>query len=394
MSSGNYYESLGVSETVTAVELQRAYVRMIRQYTNEAHPEEFEFYTKVYKTLKDPERRKQYDLSIQDGGQYQENIEKIQVGFRNEQYNQAMTLIRQTIKNYPDDERMLNLQAQCYFFLDMPSEAEELLLFLVEEYPQNELYLSQLASLYFSQDEFRESAALYKRLVEKDPEENNYSINLSNCFLHLGELDEACQVLENKLRMSTVTVYDFPLLSELYFLTAIKNDQRYHENIISRIESLAENAEDRKKLLQLMIDVAVGLDTDNYLLKELVQTIKKINRNSDAQVSRWIKKVEIEVGPLEEPEADPSPLPRANNQSPPRRQVHTTGDSSEPVRGSVLWAIIFGLVIAFSIEPFLGIVIGIVWYFFAGPIKSVLSCLGCLGAVLFVLAIMLDSCGL
>jgi tetratricopeptide (TPR) repeat protein len=387
MNSENYYEILGVSETATGAELRKAYIKMIRQYTNETHPEEFQSITKAYKTLEDPEKRQQYEISLRGGGKYQEKLAQIEEYLENEQSHLAMLNILEMSKDYPDDPTVLNLQAECLYLQERYEDSERILKRLLADDPRNEHFLSDLAWIYFLQEDYSSALSLYEKLIQINPIENNYYIRLSKCHFCLEHVDEACQVIENKLSTYGETVYDFPLLSDLYFITIAKNDDHYHQKVVNRIETLAKSSEERETLLNLMIDLAVDINTEHYLFKELAYMIKRINNNQDASVSEWVEfEAEGKMDPDKVYYGDPIPL----NQSASELSAATI--STAPVRGSIFWAFVFGIIASLFATPIVGIIIGIVYYYKAQKIKEILSSLGCLAAVIFVLVLLFRAC--
>ena len=67
MADANYYKLLGVSPTASEAEIKRAYLRQARELHPDTNPdptaeERFKAVNLAYETLRDPERRRQYDL--------------------------------------------------------------------------------------------------------------------------------------------------------------------------------------------------------------------------------------------------------------------------------------------------------------------------------------------
>jgi curved DNA-binding protein CbpA len=67
MSDEDPYTVLGLDRRATAEDVRRAYFRLVRVYTPEAHPEEFKRVRAAYEALRSPLRRADLDLVARVG---------------------------------------------------------------------------------------------------------------------------------------------------------------------------------------------------------------------------------------------------------------------------------------------------------------------------------------
>lgn len=72
----NYYKILGTRSNATPATIKAKYVEQLRQFPPETHPDEFELIRKAYEVLRNPQRRKEYDLQRKYGGQLEEMLEQ------------------------------------------------------------------------------------------------------------------------------------------------------------------------------------------------------------------------------------------------------------------------------------------------------------------------------
>lgn len=104
------------------------------------------------------------------------------------------------------------------------------ILYLLEnENPNDEDTLYLLAQVFQSQKVYQQAVHYYERLIVLAPGESNYYLRLSSAYCQLNNYDQACRVLEEKLKQGKESVHDYPLLEELFFITMIADNQMYHQ---------------------------------------------------------------------------------------------------------------------------------------------------------------------
>ena len=66
----NFYKILGVRANATQSAIKQKYIVSVKSLPPETHPEEFQQVRRAYETLRDPLKRRQYDLLRKFGGKF------------------------------------------------------------------------------------------------------------------------------------------------------------------------------------------------------------------------------------------------------------------------------------------------------------------------------------
>lgn len=105
----NFYKNLGVRANATQASIRQKYIAAVKAFPPETHPEEFQQIRQAYETLRDPQKRREYDLMRKYGG----NLEKIAKDVGNcvekGEYEKAEKLIDQMLAYMPDNNPNLHL---------------------------------------------------------------------------------------------------------------------------------------------------------------------------------------------------------------------------------------------------------------------------------------------
>ncbi|WP_078543757.1 J domain-containing protein [Litchfieldia alkalitelluris] len=391
-STDNYYKILEIEPSASLSEIRKAYYSKIRQYSNESHPEEFKLITKAYRTLVDPELKKQYDLETQDDGSYQKLLNHVLAAMDKEQYKNALLVLDQMQRKYPQDAQVLHYTALCHMNLSQYELSKNVLLRLEAIMPDNEDVLKMLGRSYLELNMKPISLRYYKKVMELYPNEVNNYINVATVYLNLEQYDQALSTLESKFKNGREMIYDFPILIEIFDITMLLDRKSYFNKTILRIKKLYETDEEKRILLNMLMQYTESVNNDYNGFKALIKMIKEINKNSIQDVNEWIREAESHIRSdlIYYGDHVPNNTHSTNNQNYSHSNTTTNVpvEVVDPERGSILFAIILGIIASFFLTPIGGIIVGFIWYFNAEKIKEILSCLGCLIVVIIAFMIL------
>lgn len=309
MSPLNYYEILGISSTASAEEIRKAYGRKIREYPNQTHPAEFQKIREAYEVLKDEKKRAEYDRRHSDDGVFGELLSAALEEMSNEDFDAASELLEEMLSRYPDDPLVKSRLSECYYHLDELDEAKRLMVELVLEEPSNENYHFQLVLIYEEMEDYNRAINQMKKLIRLNPEEANYYLKQSFLYFKEEDYESAADTLEKKLKRQKESLIDFPLLSELYFLTYYQNKSAYRKQILERIKALATNEQERESLIEMLMKLCYDLKDDNPAYNDFVPMIRSLNRGKDPYVNDWLKEME----PYVRTKHNPAPVVATNS---------------------------------------------------------------------------------
>ncbi len=98
----NYYKILGIRANATNEIIKKSYITLVKQYSPEHYPEEFQRIRRAYETLRDPVKRQQYDFQRKFGGSVEKMFEEAMEYMEQERWAQAENLFSQILELSPD----------------------------------------------------------------------------------------------------------------------------------------------------------------------------------------------------------------------------------------------------------------------------------------------------
>lgn len=375
MDEQNFYELLGVTQDASKDEIKRAYYKKIRIYTNEKYPDKFQELNKAYETLSNEQKRADYDRESQDGGVYATLKNRVIQEYNKENFHLASVLLEEMLTNYPDDPELIYMLGDCYVALSRYQDARKIVAPLVIDNPNVESYRILLYYIYNGLNDKKNGKFQAEKLIELNPLERNYYLFLSNIHVHNESFEEAAKVLEKGITSGPVDVADYPLLSELYFVTWLIGDERYRKEVMRRIKQLPRNEQEREQVLSLLIKECEEVDQNHEALPDLVRLVREINGGRHQEVLDWLDGVSHLL------DAPQRSSYRSQGDYQQNQTHRETGAAVAPeyygedLRGSLFVAIIIGIIASFAFTPIGGIIAGFIYYFYGVRIKQILGCL-------------------
>lgn len=108
----NFYKILGVRANATQASIKQKYIASVKSFPPETNPEEFQQIRRAYETLRDPLKRRQYDLMRKYGGKIEKMMEEIWKYMEDCNYTKAVDLVKQLIELMPEDHNIHLVLAQ------------------------------------------------------------------------------------------------------------------------------------------------------------------------------------------------------------------------------------------------------------------------------------------
>ncbi|EJQ46706.1 hypothetical protein IEQ_03895 [Bacillus cereus BAG6X1-2] len=391
MNNLTYYELLEIEQSASQDEIKKAYFRKIRMYSNEKYPEEFKQLTKAYEELMNEEQRAVYDRSIQNGGEYDLLLNQA-LNYKNgSEYQEAIAILNDLLINYSDSSDVRYHLADCYYELGWFTDAKTAIQELIFDYPSVIEYHFLLFLIYRDQQEYSKAIAQANKLIKLQPQSPYPYRHLSDIYINMEQYDNAIKALERRLSNCTPGLEDMLLLIDLLYLTNGQGRGDYCARVGERVKRVPQNDEEKQAVINMLLNQTDEIDITHSCLPQIVRIIQDMNQNENVEISNYLHDLEqqMEINDYNGMETtDYSSQSNYNNNSEVAANVvhenNTNYNASYASRGSIVVAIIVGIIFSFIGTPVVGIIAGFIYYFFA---EAIWNMIGCLVAIIIVIAI-------
>lgn len=272
----NLYKILGTRSNIGQDRIKEKYIEKLREFPPETHPEEFQEIRRAYETLKDVDRRKEYDMVRKYGDKLEKTMGEVMLFIEMGEFKKARNLL-----NYVSEIEPTNIAvkiAQAYLLLEMEEleEFQDLTDKIIEmvDIEEKQDFIFITASMLHSKGYYKQVLdTLNKGLTYVTDMKHWYELRIM-ARLDSGHFKEAWQEFEIALpRIKNLTIDDLDLLID--WLNIGMELEKWGE--ISKIQNyfkkLSTNLTDEEELSML-----------KYYLLEEAEAYVEVNRYREADI--------------------------------------------------------------------------------------------------------------
>lgn len=167
-SKKSHYEVLGLANTAADAEIKRAYFSLVRKYQPDRFPEEFKEIRAAYETLRDRQKRAEYDAIGDLPASVAPLFHEAQRLDRFGRYDKAADLYQIILKSHPELDKVREEYAFSLSADDKTGKAAEVWEELCRRRPGNPHYARELGQCYFDRGWHKKALAEAQRSLALD----------------------------------------------------------------------------------------------------------------------------------------------------------------------------------------------------------------------------------
>jgi curved DNA-binding protein CbpA len=179
----SHYEVLEVANTAAEGEIKRAYFNLVRKYQPDRFPKEFKEIRAAYETLKDRQRRAEYDAIGNLPSSVVPLFREAQRLDRFGRPDKAAELYQMILKSHPELDNVREKYAHSLAADDKPGKAADVWEELCRRRPDNPLYAKELGRCYFDRGWHKKALEETRRALSMDPSSIDGWSLLVSCFI-------------------------------------------------------------------------------------------------------------------------------------------------------------------------------------------------------------------
>ncbi len=315
----DYYEALELTATAAPQELKAAYLRLVREFTPESNPERFRLVSEAYRTLSNPDKRREYDTQERLPEDVLERASELVDRIVESEDQHAIDALYRLCDEYADSRDLRFGLGVALDRIERNDEAGRVFSWLFEIDPGNSTYATWLGDSLLKSGRTSEGVQKLKEAIVLDRDNSDAYLCLAGHHTENDQDEIALKVLERGIHADgVVDVQDLPLFIRRILILA-RNSRwedlestagdlrnaipdsdpdagRYAASQLAPIADIFVKAE-RPDLVHFTVELMQHFDSSNSELKEMADGLRdgalfyrgRVALYKDESVPAWIK---------------------------------------------------------------------------------------------------------
>lgn len=291
----NFYKTLEIEKNATEQEVKKAYNKLLRKYPPEKEPEKYKEIREAYDTLRNDDRRKNYDVYFNHGAEIQKLEEQANQLIEKKQFKSAEKVLKKILIISSNIVHIRELLGDVLFFEEKYANSIEQFNILIKKYNNNSNYYFKRGCVYEKKKDIFKAENDYLKAYSLDYENLDAIGALVYLYISQNKIDEAITFLNKEIyRDNSLDFADFFCLSKLIECYIFKKDKFALKKVIADIQKIAPEDEETRtymswKLATLALDISEANLSD--IAYEVINLAKKIH--SDDNIEKALENIKL-----------------------------------------------------------------------------------------------------
>ena len=207
---------------------------------------------------------------------------------KNKQNEEAITILKDIIKNAPENEKITNLLGEIYFEQERYKEAASIYMASLRYHPGSFDIYYNLGMIYTMMNDFGRAKEFYEKAAEVNSLAYNAKLNLGQIALIYGDLDEAENYFRQSLKQNDLEAGSYYYLSQIALLKGDEDKAKNYMNVAVQLDSKAYKQMQKDPLFT---PIKEEVPPPQEVVEEEKQEIKKTLTKKETNVNKHLSKM-------------------------------------------------------------------------------------------------------
>ena len=246
----SHYEILEVDQSATDKEIKHSWARLVRKFPADNHPETNRLLNEAKTCLLDSVARSEYDERLNHGDELDEMFEEGREAFAEEDYEDAIEILKELLVIGPSRNDARWILAQCFEQLEEYASAERHYVKLTENEPKRGMFAYGLADLYRSWGEqvtakFVLADRWYVKAIELEKFNSQFYRGRAQNFIAQKQFDKAESCLTDAINADgKKDIDDIDTLVMLLMVYLLANKHYKFEYVATQVKECVQGNND------------------------------------------------------------------------------------------------------------------------------------------------------